>query len=322
MPPAPISVADEIATWPEVESVGVVRSVKIDLEGGIVALAARGVVPASDASYRRSFRSLVLFDGAREAVVERLAAGEGALVNESFVRRFGKHPGDQVTLPAPSGPVRLPILATYFDPTFSNLGVVLIDLDLYRRLWNDDTLNVIEPMLRAGADVEQTAERMRLRLGEAHSASVFTLASYRKDVRARIAADFVVPMLLVAIALVIAVLGLVSFLIASLLARVREIGVLRATGATRRQIVLSIAIEASAVSALPGVMAAVLASLIAPHYVDVFFRQMWGISIFYAYPFAVAIGAVAAAVAIAALVGCLAALAATRIPPSRALLYE
>ena len=123
-------------------------------------------------------------------------------------------------------------------------------------------------------------------------------------------------------AIAIALLGVINALLASVLDRVREIGVLRAVGATRGQVVRSVMIESAIIGLMGGVLAAALGSVFGYIQLDILFRGMFGMTVFYSYPATAVFFALFAAVALATVSGYLPGRSAGRLKITEALEYE
>jgi putative ABC transport system permease protein len=222
--PLPAAFADSLAVLPGVVTVNTFRYVNGRLGDDIVALC-----------------SLSLADWLRENPLvarERLPGPpteRWAVLSENFADRYALAAGDSLTLVSPSGPVRLLVGAVVLDYT-SDQGAVFLDRAVYRAAWGDDLVDSFDLYLAPGA----SADAIRRLLDERFGASQRLFVTGNKGMRERILRSvdntFAVVYALEAIALAIAVLGIVNTLVASLLDRRRELGLLRAIGATRRQI--------------------------------------------------------------------------------------
>jgi putative ABC transport system permease protein len=321
-PPVPDSVAKEIAALPEVAGVGVSRGSKVAYEGDVVVLAARGLEPPDPEKHRRRLESMLLVDGDASAVVAALARGEGAVVNEAFTRRFAKRVGDVVRLSTPQGLIDLPILGSYFDMNFSNMGVVLVDLSLYQRVWGDHALHTLEPILKRGASLDRLEAEISERWATRYAMRVFRLDTFREQVRAEVTGSYVVAYVLMAIAFGIALIGVVNSLLAAVLDRIPEIGILRAVGATRRQIEWSVMLEAAVMGLVGAALAAAAGTVFGYLDLDIVMHRMLGVASFYRHPLGLVVSACVAGVVLAALAGWLPGRTAARLPPTEALRYE
>ena len=315
--PLPASLAAEIAALPEVKRVDSVRIVRVAYGGRLTA------ITATEAQlFAEGIRKHTLLEGEEAPTYAALAAGKAVAVNEAFQRRFGKGVGEEIELVTPSGPLRLPIAAIYFDPAFADLGIVLMDRGLYRRAWRDDTVNFLEPILHAGADREAVIRTIRERWGAKHDLFVVTIEQFAGEARELINQMLSMIYPLIGISIAIALLGVVNSLLASVLDRVREIGVLRAIGATRAQVARIIVVEATLIGCLGGIFAVAVGSLLGVLQVDVLMRGMFAMTMLYRYPTEAVVVSVVAAIVLAAAAGYLPGRKAARINIVEALEYE
>ena len=83
--------------------------------------------------------------------VSLAAEGKGVLASENFARLRHHKLGEMLDIPSPGGMLRLPIVGIVTD--FSDQqGSILIDRSLFKRYWNDDTVNIFRIYLQPGAD--------------------------------------------------------------------------------------------------------------------------------------------------------------------------
>ena len=251
--------------------------------------------------YQRGIRRLTLIDGLPDEVVPALVAQQGVVVNEAFVHRYHVARGQELVLQTASGEARLPILGVHFDNSFADMGVIHLDYRLYRRLWHDETVNFIEPALRSGADRGEVMKEIRRRWGTVYPVFVFTTEEFHREADAYLAQAIGLTYPLVALALAIALLGVVNSLLTSVLERIRQIGVARAIGATRFQVGCSVMLESLFIGVVGAGLAVVVGPALGYLQVHILFRTIFGMTMFVRYPVqAVAFAAVAAIVFTAA----------------------
>jgi putative ABC transport system permease protein len=196
------------------------------------------------------------------------------LISEPFATKFGAGPGDRIVLPTPSGPTAFTVAAVYNDYS-SDAGVVLLDTRTYRRLFHDDSVNSIAVYARPGTD-----------LGSLRTTILRTLAPLRVDVATnRELRDLVVHVFdrtfaityaLDVIAIVIAVMGVVSTLFALVLERRTEFGLLRYVGVTIGGVRCIVLTEAAGIGMLGGLLGAGVGMLLALDLIFVINRQAFG----------------------------------------------
>jgi putative ABC transport system permease protein len=313
--PLPQTLADGISALPGVARVNAERWVKVPYDGVLAFLVARDV-----RAYREGFRSLDVVDGDREQALAQLASGTGVVVSDLFARRFKKKVGDVVSLPSPTGEVALRIAAIIFD--LDDFGVIIMDRAHYQQRWRDTTATFISLALAPGVDRSAIADRVQRTWGDTYGIFVITIADFRQFMQSLVTQATGSAYPLIAITIAIALIGIVNALLASVLDRVREFGILRAIGATRRQIALSVMTEAMVVGLAGAVGGAVVGSMQGYAWLYSLIQGVIGLGVFYRYPLVLVLFAFAAAVLLAAAAGYVPGRAASRISVAHAMRYE
>src|SRR4051794_17725199 len=128
-------------------------------------------------------------------------------------------------------------------------GTILVDRSWYAKAFHDTQVDVLDVYLKPGTDPEAVRARIRERWGEREGLRAATRAELHREVKDQVrrvyhlayAQEFVVGL--------VALLGVVSALFISVLQRRRELGLLRAVGASRAQVLGTVAAEASLMGA-------------------------------------------------------------------------
>src|SRR4029453_10415457 len=183
--------------------------------------------------------------------------GREVFVSEPYSRRYDVSRGGLVALRTPEGVRSFRVAGVYRD--FSNdRGTVLFDRSLYLELFDDPLVTSAAIVLSAGADPAAVRREILSRVAGKLGADVITTRALRDQVLRVFDRTFRVTNALEAIAVAVAVAGIANALIASAVERRRSFGLLRATGASTRQIrstVLLEALLAGLVAATAAVMA-------------------------------------------------------------------
>ena len=169
----------------------------------------------------------------------------GVLVSETFALKYGKGLDDVVTLPVAGGLRPFPITGIYRD--YSNdRGVVVMDRALYVRSYRDDAINTVIVYLRPGVDREWARRRLEAMFGPKYHAFTVTNGEIRAEVMRIFDQTFLITYALLAVAIAVAVLGIINTLAALILERSRELALLRVLGMSiaevRRMLVLESAV--------------------------------------------------------------------------------
>jgi putative ABC transport system permease protein len=167
-----------------------------------------------------------------------------ALVSENFAALYGIRAGDTLRLPGADGLVTLRVLGTIADYC-CNRGTVVVDRAHYRREFDAETVDVVAVYLPKDADVDA----VHLRLQQAPWAAPLALCimgrpALRGHILGMVHRLYAVAYVQEIVVAIVAVLGLVAALLISVLQRRRELGLLRAVGATRLQVFRSVVVEA------------------------------------------------------------------------------
>ncbi|MFO0807651.1 MAG: FtsX-like permease family protein [Gemmataceae bacterium] len=165
-----------------------------------------------------------------------------AIVSDNFATLHGVRPGDAVRLQGPRGPVELRVLGTMVDYSW-NRGTVFIDRATLKAAFDDDGVDLFDVFLAAGD--RAVGEAGVRALAGRNALTVVTrtgLRDYITGVIRRLYALVQVQQLVVGL---VAGLGVVTALLISVLQRRRELGLLRAVGATRAQVLRSVVAEAA-----------------------------------------------------------------------------
>jgi putative ABC transport system permease protein len=158
------------------------------------------------------------------------------VVAENFARRFDVHRGGRVALSTKSGERWFDVAGVIVDYT-ADTGMLMMDRGTYTTDFADDRVDTYKLYLAKGTDPEPTRRAINERFADRYDLFVLTNHEFRDEIIAMLDQAFAVMHLLEAVAIVISVLGVVNAMLANVLDRVRELGILRAVGMLRRQVV-------------------------------------------------------------------------------------
>jgi putative ABC transport system permease protein len=200
------------------------------------------------------------------------------LVSEPFARRFRKKSGDRVSIPTPNGPREFSIADVY--PDYSNdRGTVVFDRPLFLSLYHDPDVSTIAIRAAAGVSPEELRDRILAATRGRFAFSILTNRTLRSEALKIFDRTFAVTYGLEAIALLVAVLGVVNALFALILERRRELALLRILGTARVQLRRSIALEAALIGICALVLSAAAAAALAALLILVINPQSFGWSL-------------------------------------------
>ncbi|MGD8859058.1 MAG: ABC transporter permease [Myxococcales bacterium] len=243
------------------------------------------------------------------------------VLSENAAHRMRVGAGDRITLPTTDGPVEFAVRAVVVDYS-SEVGAGFIDRRHYLAHWKDPALDVINVYAAPGADVAALAERVRERLGGGEALFVTETTELREQFLGLVNESFSYTRSLELIVLLIALMGVIGTMVAAVLDRTREIGMLRAVGATRVQVVTSMVIEASFMgfcAAIIGVMAGAVQCLM---FLEILVAQQAGWHLSFVFPLEGALRIGLLVTVTGGLAGLVPGVRASRLDVKEALAYE
>lgn len=180
------------------------------------------------------------------------------IVSGNFAALHHVHKGDVITLSSPRGEVKLHIVGTLVDYTW-NLGTILMNREDYVTQWQDSSVTFFEIYLKPGADPDTVKTQIAARLGAQYDLHPLTKQELRDRIDEMIERLYRIALGQEIVVVLVAALGVVTALLISVLQRKREMGLLRAIGASRAQVIYLVLAEA----ALMGIFGAVIGILFA-----------------------------------------------------------
>ncbi|MEO6308769.1 MAG: FtsX-like permease family protein [Nitrospiraceae bacterium] len=281
-----------------IEAVDTYRDVYVDVAGQPVALVSR------DLRLHAQRSRYLMVQGDSSAALRRAAENGGALLSEVLASRLGLREGDKVSITTPAGPAAVPVEGIFYDYATDG-GKMVMDRTWYQQQWHDDRVTVFSVYLAAGADAERVRQSIVTHVAGMDGMTLPPLVIRNRELRQEILEifdrSFVLTYVLEAIAVLVAVLGIVNTLVTAVLERRREFATLRAIGASTRQVERLVLWEAAylgLIGAALGVAGGLLLALLLIHVIN---KQSFGWTIQMTVPGGVILQAVGLAL-IAALV--------------------
>jgi putative ABC transport system permease protein len=274
----PKEMAAQIAAVPGVERVQMVRDARIVFRGTPVMLVAVEVKSLAETIHR------VPVAGDERDMYRRVGAGEALMVSDNLAQLQKLHLGDILEIAAPAGLIRLPIAGIIVDYS-DQLGTVFMDRSLFIRYWNDDTVNVFRVYAQPGAQVSDVRQRIFERFAGQRQLFVLTNGELKRYILKITDQWFGLTSVQIAVAVLVAILGIVNTLTVSITDRRRELGVLQAVGGLHGQIRRTIWIEALSIGTLGLALGYVLGAINLYYILQVVRQDIAGLRLDYAFPY-------------------------------------
>lgn len=278
----PESMAAQLRAIPGIGQVQMVRDARVDFQGKPTMLV------AADIAGLRKHATLPPVAGNTEDMFGRTQAGKAVLASENLALLRGLKLGDVVDIPSPGGVLRLPIAGIVTDYS-DEQGSLLIDRSLYKRYWNDSTVNIYRIYLTPGAAEADVKRRILEKFGNQRRLFVLTNREVRRYILRLTDQWFGITYVQIAVAVLVAVLGIVNTLTVSITDRRRELGVLQAVGGLRNQIRGTIWLEALAVGAVGLILGLAFGALQLFYSLHNEAIDIAGVRLAYEYPYGIAL---------------------------------
>jgi putative ABC transport system permease protein len=275
---------ERIAKLPGVAAVDRLRAYEISYEGIPVTLA------SMDAAVLGPYDKSNFFSGrAASKVLSELRGQNSILVSEPFTYKHHVKAGDSIELTLGESRTNFRIVDVYYDYS-SERGTILMDRGTLLKYLPDTRSTNVAVFVAPGSD----PEKVRQELVEAAGGDQILIFSDR-DIRAEAIRifdrTFAITYALEAIAVLVAVMGIAGALLALVIDRRRELGLLRFLGASSKQIRKLILVEAGLLGFLANVAGLLLGYLLSLILIFVINKQSFGWTIRFHLPVAVLLGA-------------------------------
>jgi putative ABC transport system permease protein len=273
----PASMGPEVAAIPGVRRVQMVRDARVMFRKTPV------MVVSVEVNSMAETAQLPPVAGNAEEMYRRASSGEGLIVADNLARLQNLKLGDMLEVPAPKGLIRLPIVGVIID--FSDqMGTIFMDRSLFIRYWNDDTVNVLRVYLNPGATVPEVRQRVLEKYAGQRQVFVLTNQELKSYILKVTDQWFGLTSVQIAVAVLVAILGIVNTLTVSITDRRRELGVLQAVGGLRGQIRRTIWLEALSVGTLGLALGFALGAINLYYILQIVQNDIAGMRLNYSFP--------------------------------------
>jgi putative ABC transport system permease protein len=313
MTPMSEAIGRGLRARPDVEAALPVRLYALDFRDRIVVMIALDSGAFRDGGGERTLaRNLGRYPRIREP--------GAALLSENFAALYGYRTGDRVAVRGPDGPLELEAIGVVPDYTW-NRGSLIVDRDWFRRAFGDDQVDVYDLWLRPGADPAAVRGDV-LRSGTADGLVVQTRQQLRGEISSTLHRVYSLAYAQQAVMGMVALLGVVSAVLISVLQRRRDLGLLRAVGASRGQVLRSVLAEATLMGAVGAAIGFGVGVALEWYVLNVMLPDDAGWVFPLSVPWRAAGLVIGASVALATLAGLWPAIQATRLRIPEAIAYE
>jgi putative ABC transport system permease protein len=246
-------VGQRIASVPGVEAVAPIRYFNVDWQtpDGVEQINFMAMDPVA---YSRVTDFVFSDDNVNTGeVVRRLQQGDAVLLSSVLSEKYGLTAGDFIQLRTRSGFRSFEIAAVVVD--FYNQGLVVQgNWDDMKRYFRIDDASTFFIKVKDGQSIDNVKERIDDLYGKRYRLILISNTSIREQALTLMDQAFSMFDVMALIAIVVGSLGIVNTLTMSVIERTREIGMLRAIGMTRMQIIRMVLAEAGLIGVIGGIL--------------------------------------------------------------------
>jgi len=308
-------IARSVTSLPDIERADPVRVSLTEYDGSEILLIAHDI----NAYFEISPNLVDYGDPVRAR--EMTSRGEGFMISQNTGYRWDLKIGDTLHLRTPKGELALPIVGilNYYRP---EKGVIFLDRSLFERYWDDTAVDSILIDLKPGVDRLAFKDKVFGAIGDTHQAFVYTHDEYKAWATRLVEQFFTLMYMQMLVAVLIAAIGLVNTMLISVAERQREIGIFRAIGGVRGQVIKMVLLEATAIAIMGFVTGTITGIMNSYFVVKTAAKAVAGFDLPLVLPYRMVVVAVPLIIAIAMLSAWLPAWKAARLQVTEAIGYE
>jgi putative ABC transport system permease protein len=314
-PTVSLELADKISKLPGIAGVDRLRAYEISYDGMPATLA------SVDLSALRSDHQSNFFSGRpTEQVLSQIRNTDAVVVSEPFTYKHHVRAGDTIALALGTARPSFRIVDVYYDYG-SERGSILMDRQTMLRYLPDPAPSNLAIYVAPNASVVTVREEIR-QATAGYLVLLFSNRDLRTEAIRIFDRTFAITYALEAVAVIVAVMGIAGALLALVIDRRREIGLLRFLGAAASQVRKQILVEAGLLGLLANFVGLALGFALSLILIYVINKQSFGWTIRFHWPVAVLLGAISVVYVATVLAALYPAQVAVRLNPLEAVHEE
>src|SRR3984893_6925319 len=307
-PTISVELTEKIARLPGIAAIDRLREYEISYEGMPAGLG------SIELDILRSYHNADFLSGRRtNEVLAELRDSNEVLISEPFANKHHLRAGDSITLSLGESRPSFRVADVYYDYS-SERGSILMDRNVMLRYLPDPAASNLAIYVAPNACLEDVRAEIE-RAAAGHRVLMFTNRDLRGEALRIFDRTFAITYALEVIAVLVAVMGVAGALLALVIDRRRELGLLRFLGAASGQIRKLIVIEAGLIGLLANFAGIALGFALSLVLIYVINKQSFGWTIRFHWPVAVLLGGLTVVYAATVLAGLYPARVAVRLNP-------
>jgi putative ABC transport system permease protein len=295
-PTISVELTDKIAKLPGVAAIDRLREYEISYEGMPAGLG------SIELNILRAYHNADFLSGrSTTEVLAELRDTNSVLVSEPFATKHHLQAGDSITLSLGENRACFHVADIYYDYS-SERGSILMDRNVMLRYLPDPAASNLAIYVASDARISDVRADIET-AAAGHRVLMFTNRDLRGEALRVFDRTFAITYALEAIAVLIAVMGVAGALLALVIDRRRELGLLRFLGAASGQIRKLILVEAGLIGVLANFAGVALGFALSLILIYVINKQSFGWTIRFHWPVGVLLGALSTVYAATVLAG-------------------
>ena len=314
-PTLSLELAEKISKLPGVAGVDRLRAYEISYDGMPATLASVDL-----GALRSEHRSNFFSGRATEQVLSQIRNTDAVVVSEPFTYKHRVKAGDTITLSLGASRAAFRIVDVYYDYG-SERGSILMDRQTMLRYLPDPAPSNLAIYV-APNSTSDTVRKEIIEAASSYRVLLFSNRDLRTEAIRIFDRTFAITYALEAVAIIVAVMGIAGALLALVIDRRREIGLLRFLGAATSQVRKQILVEAGILGLLANFAGLAQGFALSLVLIFVINKQSFGWTIRFHWPIVVLLGAISVVYVATVLAGLYPAQVAVKLNPLEAVHEE
>ena len=243
------------------------------------------VLGSGDFEALSRYGNLVIKSGpTAQELFAQMVGQDRAIISESFALKHEVGVGDSLFMETPNGSAKLQVVAVYYDYSRER-GYIIIDRSIFIKYYGDTDVNSFVIYLSNKNEIENVRQELLKTLGADYNLVIRSNPELKKNVLEIFDKTFAITYSLEIIAGGVALLGLFNTLIALILERKREIGIIRFIGGFQDQVKRMVLIESGILGLIGSIMGVAAGGIVSYILIFVINKQSFGWTIQIHFPY-------------------------------------
>ena len=238
----------------------------------------------TDLEVKAKLSRIMLRKGSSKEILRRCREQGQITISEVLANRLNLAEGDYLQMVTPRGLENFLIAGVFYDYRTEG-GMVIMDRSTYVKYWPEERgYTSVGIHLEPDSSLAEVRNLIRGRLKSSEEVFITSNKELRQEIMRIFDQTFSITYALQIVAIVVAIFGIVNTLVLLVMERERDIGVLKAVGATNRQVQKMTLLEAGLMGLISFVLGAVNGILLSLLLIFVINKQSFGWTIQFSVP--------------------------------------